>query len=165
MVKYSSSVILFFFIFIPVWLFAQANSSSISQIDKILTSFDGSSGSPQQTFAKFILSLKQSDLLMYISCMSSERKKEMIQTDENARNFDRKRLSDAITGFKTSSPESFSIENFSIQTSPPKITFISSSTRGNLYSKAETVLLFTKEKEEWLISDVKTKAIEKRAVK
>ena len=95
--------------------------------------------------------------------MSSKRKREMIQTDKGAKDFDQKRLDDAISALKKSGVKTFSIEDVSIQESPPKITFISSSIRGSLYSKEETTLSFEKENEEWLISDIKTKSIEKKA--
>ncbi len=165
MVKHLKFAVFFLFVFFPLWLFSQANPNALSHTEKILSVFDGSLKSPQHTFSKFIMSLKQSDLLMYISCMSSQRKREMVQTDGKAKDFNQQRLNDAVAGFKKIALKDFSVEAVSIQASPPLITFTSTSVRGSLFSKEETTLSFFKENEEWLISDVKTRTIEKRVVK
>lgn len=148
-----------------MWLFSQSNSAKSSNVDQILESFDDTFTTPKKTFSKFILSLKKSDLLMYISCMSSQRKREMIQTNQDARDFDQSRLEKAVAGFKKKAMNFFSVEDVCIQESPPKIIFISTSIRGSLFIKEKTTLSFSKEDLNWLISDIQSESIEKRKLK
>lgn len=161
MVKFRKATILLLCCAVSIVAYSQSLSSHLTKLDEILSLADGSFKTPGKTFSLYIKSLAEADLKTYISCMSSKRKKELVQTDSSAKNFDNEKVDKAVACFKNAGYRNFNVENVFFQENPPKVIFISSALRGPLFIKEETTISFSFEEGNWLISDLNTRSLEK----